>query len=155
SGRRWRTSSTWSPADALLATSATTASMSTSRNSVWPVAIAGLAAVLVGIGLARFAYTPLIPALISEGWFGQSDAVYLGAANLAGYLAGAILGRLKTRWISRRAALRGAMLVTAVSLLACAWRDLGFPWFFLWRFVSGYTGGIIMVLAAPTALALT
>ena len=54
--------------------------------------LAGLCAVLVGIGLARFAYTPLIPALIDAQWFTAAQAAYLGAANLAGYLAGALLG---------------------------------------------------------------
>jgi Uncharacterised MFS-type transporter YbfB len=55
---------------------------------VWLSAAAGLCASLVGLGLARFAYTPLIPALIAAKWFSPADAVYLGAANLAGYLAG-------------------------------------------------------------------
>src|SRR5258707_15311914 len=55
----------------------------------WQFAAAGLCASLVGLGLARFAYTPLIPALIAAKWFSPPDAVYLGAANLAGYLAGA------------------------------------------------------------------
>ena len=55
--------------------------------------IAALSANLVGIGLARFGYTPLIPALIAAGWFAPSAAVYLGAANLAGYLAGALGAR--------------------------------------------------------------
>src|SRR3982074_1586381 len=54
---------------------------------------AALSAILVGIGLARFGYTPLIPALIAAGWFTPSAAVYLGAANLAGYLAGALGAR--------------------------------------------------------------
>ena len=33
----------------------------------WRFAAAGLCASLVGLGLARFAYTPLIPALIAAG----------------------------------------------------------------------------------------
>src|SRR5919206_54394 len=78
--------------------------------------IAALSANLIGIGLARFGYTPLIPALIAAGWFAPSAAVYLGAANLAGYLAGA----LGARWIAARtgtlALLRGSMLLTAASL---------------------------------------
>jgi hypothetical protein len=64
--------------------------------------LAGLCALLVGIGLARFAYTPLIPALIDAQWFSAAQAAYLGAANLAGYLAGALLGR--------RLAARGCLL---------------------------------------------
>ena len=68
--------------------------------------LAGLCAVLVGIGLARFAYTPLIPALIDAQWFTAAEAAYLGAANLAGYLAGALL-----------AARHGARAVPAPSVL--------------------------------------
>jgi hypothetical protein len=60
---------------------------------VWLSATAGLCASLVGLGLARFAYTPLIPALVAAKWFTPSEAVYLGAANLAGYLAGALIAR--------------------------------------------------------------
>jgi hypothetical protein len=59
----------------------------------WLFAVAGLCASLVGLGLARFAYTPLIPALIAAKWFSPAEAVYLGAANLAGYLAGALIAR--------------------------------------------------------------
>ena len=59
----------------------------------WRATLSGLCASLVGIGLARFAYTPLIPALIAARWFDPAQAVYLGAANLAGYLAGALLAR--------------------------------------------------------------
>ncbi len=41
------------------------------------------------IGLARVFYTPLLPTIIAAHWFSPADAAYLGAANLAGYLAGA------------------------------------------------------------------
>ena len=46
--------------------------------SGWRATLAGLCASLVGIGLARFAYTPLIPALIAAGWFSPAAAAYLG-----------------------------------------------------------------------------
>ncbi|HLI12977.1 MAG TPA: YbfB/YjiJ family MFS transporter [Alphaproteobacteria bacterium] len=123
--------------------------------AVWRAALSGLCAYLVGIGLARFAYTPLLPALISGHWFTESSADYLGAANLAGYLAGALLGRAMTRRQGTAWLLRAMMLVTAASLFACGIRELGFIWFFLWRFASGYTGGAIMVLAAPAVLTQT
>jgi predicted MFS family arabinose efflux permease len=126
-----------------------------SRAGVRRAALAGLSASLVGIGLARFAYTPLIPALVSAHWFSETAAAYLGAANLAGYLLGALLGRAATRWTHPAWVLRAMMLLTVASLFACELRAFGFAWFFLWRFVSGYTGGTIMVLAAPTVLART
>jgi predicted MFS family arabinose efflux permease len=120
-------------------------------SSVWRVTVAGLCATLVGIGLARFAYTPLLPALVSGGWFPSSQAAYLGAANLAGYLGGALCARPLARRIAARAILRAMMLLVGVAFFACA-LPLSFTWFFLWRFASGLAGGTVMVLAAPTVL---
>ena len=112
---------------------------------------AALSANLVGVGFARFGYTPLIPALIAAGWFAPSAAVYLGAANLAGYLAGALGARAIAARTGAPALLRGSMLLTAASLFGCA-LPLGFAWFFLWRFLSGGTGGVLMALAAPAVM---
>ena len=58
--------------------------------------LAGGIATLLGIGMARFAYTPLIPALVDAGWFSTHDAAYLGAINLLGYLLGAALAHRAT-----------------------------------------------------------
>lgn len=119
----------------------------------WRPTLAGLCGSLVGIGLARFAYSPLIPAVIAGGWFSPSQAAYLGAANLIGYLAGALGARRLARRVALPTALRGAMAVAALSFFACA-SPVSFAWFFLWRFAAGVAGGIIMVLAAPAVLAL-
>jgi len=113
---------------------------------------AALSANLVGIGLARFGYTPLIPVLVAQGWFAPSTAAYLGAANLAGHLAGALGARILTTGLGVPRTLRGAMLLTAASLIACAF-PWGFAWFFAWRFLSGCTGGVLMASAAPTVIA--
>src|SRR5581483_6542193 len=118
----------------------------------WRAVAAALCANLVGVGLARFGYTPLIPALIAAHWFTPSAAAYLGAANLAGYLAGALGARAAAGRFGSVPTLRGAMLLTAASLFACAW-PAGFLWFFLWRFISGATGGALMALAAPFVIA--
>jgi predicted MFS family arabinose efflux permease len=115
------------------------------------LASAGLSANLVGIGLARFAYTPLIPVLIDAAWFTPAEAAYLGALNLIGYLAGALAARpLGGRWPAAHV-LRAMMTLATVAFLACA-LNLGFPWFGFWRFDAGVAGGVIMALAAPTVL---
>jgi predicted MFS family arabinose efflux permease len=123
-----------------------------SENDVraWRGILAGLCASLVGIGLARFAYGPLLPVLITEGWFTPSEAAYLGAANLAGYLAGALLPRWLPPRIPPARLLRGMMLLATASFVACAY-PLSFAWFFIWRLASGLSGGALMVLA-PTAV---
>ena len=120
-------------------------------SSAWRSTISALCASLVGIGLARFAYTPLLPAIIEAHWFAASDAAYLGAANLAGYLAGALLAAPMAARASASVVLRAMMLFATAAFFACAW-PVNFAWFFAWRFASGLSGGVLMVLA-PTVLA--
>ncbi len=118
----------------------------------WRVVTAAMAALLVGIGLARFAYAPLLPAVIAQGWFAPGAAAYLGAANLLGYLAGALAARGLARRAGPRTVLRGAMLAASVSLAACC-VPMPFAWFFVWRLLSGFVGGLVMILAPQAALA--
>jgi predicted MFS family arabinose efflux permease len=118
---------------------------------VWRATLAGLCANLVGIGLARFAYAPLIPALIAAQWLLPAEAVYLGAANLAGYLAGALLARRMTVLVPVATVLRMMMLVATFAFFACALPS-SLLWFSVWRFAAGLAGGTLMVLAAPMVL---
>lgn len=106
---------------------------------------------LLAIGLARFAYTPLLPALIGAHWFPAGAVAYLGAANLIGYLAGAMLARHLVKQVSTSIILRLMMVLATLSFFACG-EPISFWWFFGWRFVSGLTGGVLMVLAAPSVL---
>jgi predicted MFS family arabinose efflux permease len=119
--------------------------------SAWRSTLSGASASLIGIGLARFSYTPLLPAIIAAHWFAASSAAYLGAANLGGYLAGALLAGPAAKRLPASAIIRGMMLLAAAAFFACAW-PINFAWFFAWRFVSGISGGALMVLAAPTIL---
>lgn len=112
---------------------------------------AGFAASLVSIGLARFAYTPLVPALIDARWFSTPNVVFLAAANLAGYLLGALVGHPLSRRLSSVSALRLMMVVVTLAFVACAW-PLSVSWYFAWRLASGVAGGAIMVLAPGAIL---
>ena len=90
----------------------------------WRAVLAGLCANLVGVGLARFAYTPLIPALIAAHWYSASSTVYLGAANLAGYLAGALFARRMAATAGAVPSLRAMMAVATVAFLPAPFRFL-------------------------------
>lgn len=121
------------------------------RASFRGAVLSAFCANLIGIGLARFAYTPLLPAIVGDRWFEPSTAAYLGAANLAGYLAGALLGRPLSARASTVMTLRTMMLLASAAFFACGY-PVGFVWFFAWRFAAGFAGGALMVLAAPTVL---
>jgi predicted MFS family arabinose efflux permease len=121
------------------------------RRVVWRLAFLGLAGSLVGNGLARFAYTPLVPVLVEEGWLTTAEAGYLGAFNYAGYFLGALSGL----WVGRRMKIGHAatgnlaLCVVSLFLVAIPW---GFWWMVPWRFLAGYGAGVVMVLVPPSVL---
>jgi len=96
---------------------------------IWRAALSALCAGLIGIGFARFAYSPLIPALVAEQWFSPAQAAYLGAANLGGYLVGALIAGRMSRLAPATTVLRAMMLLATASFFACAY-PLSFAWFF-------------------------
>ena len=122
-------------------------------SDAWWGVLAAFSASLVGIGLARFAYTPLLPAIVDAHWFAASRAAYLGAANLAGYLAGALAGRALAARTGSARTLQAMMLLASLAFFACS-QPVDFAWFFTWRFLAGFAGGALMVLAAPAVLPL-
>ena len=112
----------------------------------WP----GLLATLNGVGLCRFAYTPLIPFLIGAGVVSESGAAYLGAANLAGYLAGAAGAAPLAALLGMGRAIRTSFVLSILGLGLCLLPG-GFWWLLPWRFLAGGAGAALMVLA-PSAL---
>jgi MFS family permease len=113
--------------------------------------LAGLAATLVGIGIARFAYGPLLPAMVVAGWATPAGAAFIGAANLAGYLAGAMTARRLGGLVRPVTLIRAMLALAALSFFACA-VELGPIWLSAWRFAAGVAGALLVVLAPPLVL---
>lgn len=111
----------------------------------------GLVAMLLGIGIARFGYAPLVPALVAGHWFSASAAFWQGTTNLLGYLIGAAGMRVWSRPVHTRPAVAGLMAITALSLIASAW-DGGVIYQGIWRLITGITGGALMVLMAAAVV---
>src|SRR5690242_19100337 len=106
----------------------------------------GLCAVLVGVGLGRFVYTPMLPALVAHQWLTASEAAYVGAANLAGYLAGALIAAELGRRLGAARTVRLALALSVIGLGSCA-LPLGSWWFMGRRFLVGVTGAALMIVA--------
>lgn len=115
-------------------------------------ALAGAAATCSGNGLARFAYVPLFPAMVTAGWVDGGQAGLLGAAALLGYLIGTLAGRRVAGGLGVPGALDLGMGLVVLSVAACAWNG-GFWWFMLWRTLAGVAGGVLMALAGPATQA--
>ena len=110
-----------------------------------------------GLGLARFAFTPLLPAMIEGGWFSPGGGAAQGAANLAGYLLGAALAFPLARHARPTLLLRLAMATASLSLAFCMIPPGRLPagalLFGIARLLAGAAGGVLMVLGPPAVLA--
>jgi predicted MFS family arabinose efflux permease len=88
-------------------------------SSTAAIAVAGLLALAVAMGIGRFAFTPLMPLMMRDGLIDAAAGAELAAANYLGYLIGALsavrLARAPLRLL--RLALLGVVLLT----LASAW----------------------------------
>jgi len=76
------------------------------------VAAAGHAALAVGMGIGRFAFTPVLPLMQAEGLLDLAGGGWLAAANYAGYLAGALSAPLLSRPHGVRLGLAGIAILT-------------------------------------------
>ncbi len=113
-----------------------------------PIALAGLCASLIGLGIGRFAYVPLLPLMIDSHWTSVAGAAQIAAANLVGYLLGGATAHRIALWRGAGPAIRGSMLAILLSLVACS-LPAGVLWLWIWRMIAGAAGGILMILAAP------
>lgn len=55
------------------------------------VVVAGMISLAVAMGIGRFAFTPLLPMMLSDGVIDLPAASWLASANYLGYLVGALL----------------------------------------------------------------
>ena len=112
---------------------------------VWlHLSIAGAATLLVGMGIGRFSYSPMIPALVEAGQFSAPQAGYIGASNFFGYLVGTLAAPLmRARW-GEVQSLRICLVVALVCLIASI-LPWGFAWLAFWRFLVGAMVGVMMI----------
>ena len=124
------------------------------------IALAGLAALAVAMGIGRFAFTPILPMMLHDGVVDLPRASWLASTNYVGYLAGALLCTFDP-WLRRRVGMHspadGPALVrrglAATALLTLA---LALPWPAAWpplRFGAGVVSAYVLVYSSGWCLA--
>lgn len=118
------------------------------NRAAWTATAAGFCALVAALGIGRFGYTALLPAMRAEG-LSDAAAGMVAAANLFGYMVASwAAGRTPAAWWRR--GLVVALAVSAISTLGMA--QIGFwPWL-LWRAVGGVASAAAMVLAVGLML---
>ncbi|NLS00034.1 YbfB/YjiJ family MFS transporter [Rhizobium sp. P38BS-XIX] len=107
----------------------------------------------LGLGIARFAYGLLLPAMKSDLGWSYSQAGWLNTINAVGYIAGAATSAATARWLGAARTYGFGALITVVSVLSLGITD-NFAALSLFRLLSGVSGACIFVTGGAMTMAL-
>jgi MFS family permease len=111
----------------------------------------GILALLVVMGIGRFAYTLLLPLMQEEFGFGPRAAGWLASANYLGYFVGSLAA---TAWPLRRATrptLLAAFIASTLTSFGMGLTGSLLVWLAL-RFVSGVASAWVFVIVSALVL---
>ncbi|RUR29912.1 YbfB/YjiJ family MFS transporter [Vreelandella nanhaiensis] len=115
------------------------------------VLLAGVFSQLLCIGIARFAYTPLLPVMQQQTWMGDADGGWLAALNYAGYMLGAVLAALIHSIYIKDTLYRIGLVLAVITTVGMALTDNFWLWAGL-RFIAGLSSSAAMLLASGLIL---
>ncbi|SOE17739.1 predicted MFS family arabinose efflux permease [Hoeflea halophila] len=114
-------------------------------------AITGALAMAVAMGLGRFFYTPVLPAMMTGLGLGPAEAGWIASANYVGYLLGAVLAAYGwAEGIERKVAISG-LVATALLLLAMGVSSNVLVLAII-RFLAGLASAFVMVFTSAIVL---
>lgn len=112
---------------------------------------AGIFSLLLALGIARFAYTPLLPLMQQQAGLGIADAGWLAAINYGGYLCGALLASLISDLVLKDRLYRLGMLLAIASTVVMGLTTDVTIWA-LSRFVAGMSSAAAMLFGTGLIL---
>ena len=115
------------------------------------LAFGGLAAMAAALGIGRFVYTPILPAMLHTLGWSNADAGLIASANLLGYFAGALLAGRPVVVARPRTWLLAALAISAISTAAMA-APSDIVSFVLLRLIGGAASAFVIVCASTLVL---
>ncbi len=112
---------------------------------------AGIFSLILVLGVARFAYTPLLPLMQQQAGLGVAQAGWLAAVNYAGYLSGAIIASQISSLVLKDKLYRIGMVLAIVSTLVMGLTTDVVLWA-ISRYVAGLTSSAGMLLGTGLIL---
>lgn len=108
------------------------------------IALAGMAALAVAMGIGRFAFTPILPMMQEDGGLTVAAGGYLASANYLGYFLGSLVAtRLHVR---DEVAVLGSLLLIGIATLMMGLVD-HYPSWLLLRLIAGIANAWIAIFA--------
>jgi len=121
------------------------------RTRMIHLALGGLIALAIAMGVGRFIYTPILPYMIEDLGLSKGDAGLIASANYLGYLIGALLGATPLVFGSRRTWMLSALVISAVTSASVGLVS-SMPLFLILRLIGGVASALILVFASTLVL---
>ncbi len=115
------------------------------------VLIAGIFSLVIGVGVARFAFTSLLPAMLDDS-LDLTFAGFLASINFAGYLSGSILAVFISRFPTKVRLFRFGIILCILTTALLGVTDDPTLWL-IDRFIAGF--GAAMALVVGSAIVMT
>ena len=113
------------------------------------IALAGMAALAVPMGVGRFAFTPILPMMQVDAGLSLADGAWLASANYLGTLLGAVAAMVLR--VPIPPAVRAGLVTIGLATLAMGVERRVPAWIVL-RFVAGLATGWVLPFASGWAL---
>ena len=109
------------------------------------VFIAGICSLVLTLGIARFAYTPLLQVMQEANVLNDAIGGWLATFNYIGYLTGTITAALISNLKLKDTLYRISLVIAVITTIAMAWTENWIIWAIL-RYLAGFTaaGGLLL-----------
>src|SRR5574343_108216 len=115
------------------------------------VLVAGIFSLILAMGVARFAYTPLLPVMQQQAGLGVAEAGLLAALNYAGYLSGALIASLISDLVLKDRLYRIGMVAAVASTALMGLSSDPLVWI-VSRFIAGLSSAAGILLGSGLIL---
>ncbi len=112
---------------------------------------AGVLSLILLLGIARFAYTPLLPLMQQQAGLGVSEGGWLAAINYLGYLSGALIASMISDLVLKDKLYRIGLVVAVITTAGMGLTDNVWLWALL-RYLAGLSSAAGMLLASGLIL---
>lgn len=115
------------------------------------VLTAGIISLVLMLGIARFAYTPLLPLMQQQAGLGTAEGGWLAAINYLGYLSGAVLASQISDLVLKDRLYRLGLIVALLTTAGMALAENIWLWA-LMRFFAGLSSAAGLLLGSGLIL---
>ncbi len=120
------------------------------KNNNTAILLAGILAIVVGIGVARFAFTSLLPYML-EDFLSLSYAGVLASLNFAGYLAGAIFSIFIKDINTKVKYFRLGMILSILTTFVLAFSTNETIWL-VSRVIAGFGSAMVLIVGGAIVM---